>query len=217
MQRLFATAAATSQALRAADLPVAADRLERCANARRLRTSSCRGWACRTSWCPWCARPLLKRWMNGIRVWVGEDDISTLRVPVHYEPGRLREAVRVLRRALRDLRDRRGRRLGEKPWRSMSVGGLLGARGWAVLYFHHPGISRSELLAVLARRWPGSNVIRSDHRLAVDWALDDRVELARIRRGAEPLRIVVPAQRLPPPAPHRVRTGVLQPLPVIFA
>jgi hypothetical protein len=152
--------------------------------------------------------------MNGLRLWVGTDEVSTVKVPITYEPGDLRHAVRALRRAIRDLRDRRGRRPGGKMWRRMAVGGLLGADGYAVLHVHHAGVAKTDLLAMLARQWPDVGLCHPDIPLALDWSVEDRVALARIRRSAEPLRVVVAPQGTRVPIAQARSGGYnLEPMP----
>ena len=215
MQRLLATAAVTIRDMRAAGLTAAAERLERCANARRGRDPARRAWSCRTSWCPWCSRPLLRRWMNGIRLWTGTDEAFTVTVPMPHELGDPREAVRALRRALRDFRDRQARKVGHRAWRKVAFGGIVGADMNAVIHIQPAGIPRQEIVAAMIRRWPGASIRHRDQPIAVDWSVEDRIALARIRRGAEPLRIVVAPQGQRPRAPWPGVMQDYQPLPVI--
>lgn len=75
---------------------------------------------------------------------------------------------------------------------------------------------------MLRRRWPGVTVAEVD-ALEPSWAMstEDAAELARVRRGVEPLRIVVLPQRAadrdargsaaPPGAPT-----TLEPKPIVF-
>ena len=80
-------------------------------------------------------------------------------------------------------------------WRRVSLAGMA-TGDVALLLVRHPGIGRSEVADVLEARWPDAFV--GDVGAAEpSWtmATGDAVELARIRRGVEPLRIVVPPQR----------------------
>jgi hypothetical protein len=157
----------------------------------------------------------MRRWVNGIRSWVGGDEVSTIIVPVVYHPGDFRRAVRTLRRSLRDLRDRQARKPGHRAWRQVVFGGMLGADMQAVIHIHHAGISRQDVMAAVTRRWAKAVPARRDQPVAADWSLDDRVALARIRRGAEPLRIVVAPQGQRPRAQWPGMIESRQPLPVI--
>jgi hypothetical protein len=153
--------------------------------------------------------------MNGIRSWLGNDEVSTIILPVVYHPGDFRRVVRTLRRSLRDLRDRQARKPGNRAWRQVVFGGMLCADMLAVIHIHHAGIPRQDVVAAVTRRWADAVPARRDYPVAADWSLDDRVALARIRRGAEPLRIVVAPQGQRPRAPLPGMMQDYQPLPVI--
>jgi hypothetical protein len=92
----------------------------------------------------------------------------------------------------------------------------------ALLLVRHPGIGRSEVADVLEARWPDAFV--GDVGAAEpSWTMttEDAAELARVRRGVEPLRIVVPPQRAAAVEfSHGTRTPAaqktLEPLPVII-
>jgi hypothetical protein len=60
----------------------------------------------------------------------------------------------------------------------------------------HPGLTRQEVAAVLRRHWPAA-VVGEVGAAEPSWSMpvEDAAELARARRGVEPLRIVVMAQR----------------------
>ena len=66
----------------------------------------------------------------------------------------------------------------------------------AFVLVRHPGIARHEVAAVLGRRWPAA-VVRKIGAAEPSWSMsvEDAAELARARRGVEPLRIVGLPQR----------------------
>ena len=66
----------------------------------------------------------------------------------------------------------------------------------AFLLMRHPGVTRHEVAAVLRRRWSAA-VVREVGAVEPSWSLftGDAADLARARRGVEPLRILVIAQR----------------------
>jgi hypothetical protein len=67
----------------------------------------------------------------------------------------------------------------------------------ALVLISHQGIDRRELQYVLCRRWPDV-VLKGLEREEPTWAMtpDDAADLGRRRRGVEPLRIMVIAQRI---------------------
>jgi hypothetical protein len=206
--------AATTQravigALRAAGDIAVADRLERCGLARQGR----RGdggwpWTCRSAGCVWCGRALVRKWWLGLRQWISSSGglMSLIVVRLDHHTDELRGAVQRLRRALRDVRDRAARR--DRRWRSVCIAGMAGGGGAAlVLVQHPPGLSRAEVGAVLRRRWPEVGVGDvGDAMPARPLAVVEMVELARLRRGVEPLRVVILAQR----EPARIDQGTLR-------
>jgi hypothetical protein len=66
----------------------------------------------------------------------------------------------------------------------------------AYVLVSHPGIERSEVADTLRKRWPAA-VLQGVGAVEPSWmmATEDAAELARVRRGVEPLRIVVLPQR----------------------
>jgi hypothetical protein len=68
--------------------------------------------------------------------------------------------------------------------------------GTAWLLIRHPDVARAEIADALRSRWPGV-VVGDVGALEPSWemSIGEVVELARARRGVEPLRIVVLAQR----------------------
>jgi hypothetical protein len=195
-------AAAEQQRMIAAVLEIgdtyAAARLQRCMSAMTTRRQGAGWpWMCRGSGggCVWCRQALGRRWWRGLRHWImeGGDPVSLAVVPFECGAGGLRRAVSRLRRACRDVRDRRARR--RASWRPVALAGMATGDA-ALLLVRHPGIGRSEVADVLGARWPDAFV--GDIGAAEpSWTMttEDAVELVRIRRGVEPLRIVVPPQR----------------------
>ena len=197
MAEAFSAQAEAVAALLATGDTRAAARLRRCAEARAARR---RGdgwpWTCRSAGCAWCRRALLLRWWRGLRSWVEQDGapVSLAALPLGHEPGRLRAAVSRLRRACRDVRDRAARR--SRRWRGVVMAGMATAQGIALVLVGHAGVARAEVVRALSGRWPGAAV--GDPAAALpSWIMsaEDAAELARARRGAEPLRVVVAAQR----------------------
>ena len=64
----------------------------------------------------------------------------------------LPDAVRRLRRGLRDVRDRMARR--SRRWREVCCAGMAGGDGTALVMVSHEGVDRHEVEDVLRRRWP---------------------------------------------------------------
>jgi len=70
---------------------------------------------------------MIRSWWNGIRRWAAEAAISSLAlIPVHSPEG-LHNAVRRLRRGLRDVRDSVTRH--RRSWPDVGCGGIIGADG----------------------------------------------------------------------------------------
>jgi len=116
-------------------------------------------------------------------------------VPLSHSQGGIRAAVVRLRRACRDVRDRRARL--KVSWRSVAIAGMATGRGVAFLLVRHPpSLSRSEVVKVLRKRWLGM-IARDVKDMTPCWefSTDDAVELSSAGRGIEPLRIVITAQR----------------------
>jgi hypothetical protein len=72
----------------------------------------------------------------------------------------------------------------------------MAASDAALVLVRHPDIERSEVADVLGARWPDA-LVGGVGAAEPSWTMttEDAAELARIRRGVEPLRIVVPPQR----------------------
>ncbi len=126
---------------------------------------------------------------------MGDDTPVSLAVlPLSGGPASLRARVARTRRALRDVRDRAARR--RAPWGGVAVAGMVTGNGTAFVLVSHPGAARQEVAAVLRRRWPAA-VVGAVGAAEPSWSMpvEDAAELARTRRGVEPLRIIVLEQR----------------------
>jgi hypothetical protein len=207
-------------ALSAAGDMRAAGMLQRCVEVRLSRRHGS-GWpaTCRNAGCVWCGPATARRWWRGIERWITGDDAAVSLAVLPLGPGRgvLRRAVARLRRAVRDVRDRAARR--DRRWRGVAVAGMASADGTALLLIRHPGVGRAEVADALCRRWPGA-VVGDAGSLSPSWEMpvEDAVELARARRGVEPLRVVVLAQRGANADPERQHAAapprVVEPMPV---
>jgi hypothetical protein len=186
------------------------NRLERCMTARRERRGG-DGWpfTCRSVACAWCRPPMIRSWWNGMRYWSAEAATSSLAIiPVHSSAG-LPDAVRRLRRALRDVRDRMARR--RNRWRDVCCTGIAGGDSTVMVMVTHDGVHQREVEDVLRRRWP-EVVVKSleQEQPAVAMLPGDAADLGRHRRGVEPLRIVVMPQQ------DQTNTSpVIEPMPVV--
>ena len=80
-----------------------ADRLQRCMTARQQRHYG-DGWpySCRSSACLWCRRAMIRGWWEGMRYWAETATTATLAIISIRSPEGLPDAVRRLRRGLRD-------------------------------------------------------------------------------------------------------------------
>ena len=154
--------------------------------------------------------------------WITEDGAPVSLAVLHLPrpPGALRAAVVRLRRALRDVRDRTARR--HAPWSGVAFAGMATGDGTAFVLVSHPGIARSEVPDILRKRWPVA-VLQDVGAAEPSWSMstEDAAELARIRRGVEPLRLVVLPQRAAEgKGRSRAETVAapvwLEPMPIIF-
>ncbi len=175
--------------------PNLADRLERCMTARRERRGG-DGWpfTCRSAACVWCRRPLIRSWWHGMCRWSAEATTWSLAIiPMNSSAG-LPDAVRRLRRGLRDVRDRTAR--CRNRWRDVCFAGMAGGDGTALVMITHEDVDRSDVVDVLRRRWP-EVVVKELEQEVPTWAMTaaDAADLGRCRRGVEPLRIVVMPQQ----------------------
>ncbi len=157
-----------------------------------------------------------------MRAWIMEDGapVSLAVVPLPHDPGGLRPASVRLRRGLRDVRDRMARR--DASWSSVALAGMATGDGTAFVLVRHPAVERPEIADVLRRRWP-DRVLGDAAAAEPSWrmATEDAADLARARRGVEPLRIVIPAQRVANASEYggdavHGATPRFEPLPVAF-
>ena len=192
--------------------PSLAARLRRCATARRGR--HCMGgwpWTCRSVACVWCRQPIIRRWWAGMVEWRSPHALILAVIPVSWSAGSLRVAVRRLRRALRDLRDQMARRSGR--WRGVCLSGLVTSHGTAMVVFDRGTVDRAEFVKAVQRRWAGATVTDlTDQAPSSEMTLRDAIELAALRRGIEPLRLLVLPQR----DPILPTMTIIDPMPVIL-
>ena len=169
-------------------------RLERCVQARRERHGG-DGWpfTCRSAACVWCRRPMIRSWWNGMCRWSAEATTWSLAIiPLHSSAG-LTDAVRWLRRGLRDVRDRMARH--RRSWRDVSFAGMAGGDHTALVMITHDDVDQREVLDALQRRWPDVALKELEREgPTVAMSPDEAADLGRCRRGVEPLRIVVMPQ-----------------------
>jgi hypothetical protein len=188
-----------------------AGRLERCMTARRERHYG-DGWpfTCRSAACVWCRPPLIRGWWNGMRGWTAEATTWSLAIiPLHSSAG-LPDAVRRLRRGLRDVRDRMARR--RNRWRDVYCTGMAGGDHTALVLVSHQDIDRLEVQDMLHHRWPEFVVKTLEQEQPVVAMLPgEAADLGRCRRGVEPLRIVVMPQHYRQP----ITSPIIEPMPVI--
>ena len=196
-------------ALRGIGDPDLADRLERCMQARRERCGG-DGWpfTCRSAACVWCRRPLIRGWWNGMCQWSGVATTSLAIMRID-SPACLHDAVRRLRRGLRDVRDRMACRSGR--WREVSFAGMADGDGTVLVMITHEGIDRHEIEDALRRRWPEVAVKELEQEEpAVALRAEDAADLGRCRRGVEPLRVVIMPQQ-----DRQFASPMTEPMPVL--
>jgi hypothetical protein len=129
-------------------------------------------------------------------------------IPLHSSAG-LPDAVRRLRRGLRDVRDRMARR--SRRWRDVCFAGMAGGDHTALVTIIHERIDRSEVQHVLHSRWPAIVVkSREDEEPIVTMSPADAAALGQCRRGIEPLRIVVMPQH-----DRQVAAPMIEPMTVL--
>ena len=87
-------------------------------------------------------------------------------IPLHSSAD-LPDAVRRLRRGLRDVRDRMARH--KRSWGDVSFAGMAGSDGVALVLVTHEGIDRHEVEAVLRRRWPNAVVKELEQESNQPW------------------------------------------------
>jgi hypothetical protein len=188
-----------------------ATRLRRCSEARRgRRYDSGWPWTCRSVGCVWCRQPLLRGWWAGMLAWRSPHPLTLVTIPLTWQAGQMRTAVRRLRRALRDFRDRRARL--SRRWRGVCLCGLVTGDRIAMLVVDRGTVDRGEFSCAVQRRWEDATVTDlSDGQPSAEMTITDAVELATLRRGAEPLRLVIPPQRDPIPR----AMPIIEPMPIL--
>jgi hypothetical protein len=191
----YATQQQVIVALRGIDEPDLADRIERCATARRERRGG-DGWPfiCRSAACVWCRPPMIRSWWCGMCGWSAKATTWSLAIMAIDSSAGLPDAVRRLRRGLRDVRDRVARS-SRRCWRDVCFAGMAGGDTRALVLVSHQDIDRREVQDVLRRRWPNA-VVKELEQEAPTVAMSpaDAADLGRCRRSVEPLRIVVMPQ-----------------------
>jgi hypothetical protein len=122
----------------------------------------------------------------------------------------LPDAVRWLRRGLRDVRDRLAHR--SRRWREVCFAGMAGGDVHRVDAGVRHDIDRREVQDVLRRRWPDVVVKELEQEEpTVAMSPGDAADLGRCCRGVEPLRIVIMPQHDRQP----ITSTVLDPMPVL--
>jgi hypothetical protein len=152
---------------------------------------------------------MIRSWWYGMRQWTAEATAWSLAIiPLHFSAG-LPDAVRRLRRGLRDFRDRMARR--KSLWREVCCAGIAGGDRMALVMITHERINRQEVQDVLHHRWP-EVVVKSLEQEEPAWAMtaDDAADLGRCRRGIEPLRVVIMPQY-----DRQVASPIVQAMPVV--
>ena len=192
------------------DEPDLAARLEHCMTARRERRGG-DGWpfTCRSAACVWCRAPMVRSWWNGMCRWSAEATKWSLAIiPLHSSAG-LPDAVRRLRRGLRDVRDRMAR--CRRLWRDVCFAGMVGGDGKALVMVTHEGVDRHEIEDVLRRRWPDA-VVKSleQEEPTVAMTAEDAADLGQCRRGIEPMRVVIMPQDY-----RQIAAPAVEPMPVV--
>lgn len=186
-------------------------RLELCMNTRLERHHG-DGWPhiCRSAACVWCRRSLIRGWWNGMCHWSAEAATSSLAIMRIDSPVGLHDAVRRLRRGLRDVRDRMARR--RRLWREVGFAGMAGGDRRALVLVSHDGVDRREVLDVLRPRWPDVLVKGLEQEAPrSDMVAEDAADLGRCRRGVEPLRIVI----MPQQDQQAIISPIVEPMPII--
>jgi hypothetical protein len=89
------------------------------------------------------------------------------------------------------------------------MAGMAMGDGTALILIRHLGIARAEVADVFRMRWPDVRV-QNVGSISPSWrmSVEDAIELARARRGVEPLRVIILAQQV-----HRQHGRWHQPLP----
>ncbi len=214
-----ATQSRVIAALRASGDSTNADRLLRCQMARSARRGGGWPWRYRSAGCWSCRRPAIRRWWAGLCEWVAAwgAPVSFCKLPLRAGCG-LRAAVRHLRKACRDLRDRAARGPGGRRWRDIAMAGLALGDGTAWLAVAHGSITRAALVDTFARRFGGAIVCAdlADAPPPTSFSDAAAVELSHLKRGVEPLRVAVAPQR-GPAVGMDASSRAAEPMPILVA
>jgi hypothetical protein len=194
MALMYAAQQEVIAALQVIGEPDLADRLERCMTVRRDRRGG-DGWpsTCRSAACVWCRRPMIRSWWHGMCQWTAEATMWSLAIMRVDSSAGLPDAVRRLRRAMRDVRDRHARHI--MRWRDVCCAGVAGGDHTALLLVTHEGIDRRKVQDVLHRRWSDVVVKSLEYEEpTVAMSPADAAALGRCCRGIEPIRVVIMPQ-----------------------
>lgn len=200
--------------LQAMDRDAIAVRLQECGSSRTARSRHAWPWTCRSPGCAWCGPRLATRWWRGLQRWAMALSAPAMSVTLAVPPGPIVGVAPRFRRALRDVRDRAAR--ADRRWATVSIAGMVDAEGHLHLLLLHPDLSATAVERVMARRWPQVRFQPScGDAPPFAFTPRDAASLARVRRGVEPLRVVVLGQRLR----HRddPKAGEREPMPLVFA
>lgn len=153
------------------------------------------------------------RWRRGLAQWAGEAAAPALHLVL---PEKLRPLIGVapkLRRALRDLRDRAAR--NDTRWRAVAIAGMLDGSGRAHVLVRHMELPATLATGAMTRRWPKARCVDSGEMgPRFFFSAADAAAVGRARRGVEPLRVVVLAQRAR--RPRHAASGEREPMPWLF-
>lgn len=187
-------------------------RLMACTKAHTARSRRAWPWRCRSAGCAWCGPPSAQRWWRGLSAWAATVPSSTLRLKA-FGADPLPVRARRLRRALRDLRDRRAHR--DARWREVAFAGMIADDGLHLLV-RHGRLTHDTFVQALGRRFPAmTDVASSPPNFA--FGADDAAALAVARRGVESLRVVIMPQRVRDGSPLGDVMLDVEPLPFVIA
>jgi hypothetical protein len=114
---------------------------------------------------------MIRGWSLGMRKWSSSALTSSVALlSVSSSPG-LRDAVRRLRRGLRDVRDRVAR--GRRHWHEVGFAGMASGDHRAMVLISHEGMDRCDVLDVLRHRWLDV-LIKEPKREEPTWAIRRR-------------------------------------------
>jgi hypothetical protein len=122
---------------------------------------------------------MIRGWWAGFRYWSEAATASSLAIITMPPPAGFPDAVRRLRRGLRDVRDRIARR--RRSWRDVGFARLMGGDHTAMVVVSHEGVSRREVLGVLRRRWPHVYRVIERRRGVAKRVIDDPTALPLVR------------------------------------